>query len=139
MIVGQNSLTYLLNAISELVVERAIIYTAFDGDPLELTIEELEQGWKQIGGVAISPLLSSPNDLPLDGNDIELYVYPQPISFDTEIEIFVDDSELDLRNIAEIEQALDQNIDRGYLELRFISYLFLIHDYCLKCLRHLAY
>ena len=60
----------------------------FDGGPLQLTSEELEQGWEQRGDIAVSPIVNEPSILPHEGYD-EWYAFERDIPEFGDVELFV--------------------------------------------------
>jgi len=84
----------VLEVAPDLVVGRWVAITSFDSGPLEPTAEELSQGWRTENGVAVSPRVDSPFDLPHDQFD-EWYVFADPIE-KPKITVFVNNCNFQL-------------------------------------------
>ena len=73
-------LSVLVDQMPDLVVEKYVAITAYDGDPLRLRGDEIREGWQQISNVALSPVIEQPFDVPQNQYD-EWYVFPKLIPF----------------------------------------------------------
>ena len=62
----------------EVVLGHRVAITSFDSGPFEPTPEEFAKGWFKQEGVAISPVVDNPEDLPAVGFD-EWYVFPEAV------------------------------------------------------------
>ncbi len=75
-------LSVLVDQMPNLLVDKYVAITAYDGDPLRLSGDEIRGGWQQISNVALSPVIEQPFDVPQNQFD-EWYVFPKlaPFSF----------------------------------------------------------
>ena len=87
-----------------------VAIAAFDSGPLKLTPEEIEAGWTDLAGIAVSPKIESRIDLPIGEYD-EWYVFggrPKPFEpTDTYV-----NCALELRDPGWKEQTADPSWDR---------------------------
>ena len=73
-------LSVLVDQLSDLVIDKYVAITAYDGDPLRLRSEEIRDGWQQINNVALSPVVQKAYEIPQNQYD-EWYVFPDLIPF----------------------------------------------------------
>lgn len=72
------SLSDLLSVCPEIVVGKYVAVTAFDSGPLVPTKEESANGWHSQFGIAYSPRVADPGDIPHDNCYDEWYVFNEP-------------------------------------------------------------
>jgi hypothetical protein len=80
-------LSNLLRSFPELVVGRYLINTSFDSGPLPRSDDEIANGWDELNGSTLSPLISTADEIPTCGYD-EWYVFQQPSRLEC-FEVFV--------------------------------------------------
>ena len=84
---SQGSLYELIERAPSLVVGKYAAVTSFDSGPLHLGDDERRSGWTSRDGIAYSPRIADPRDIPHDGFD-EWYVFRGPASLENP-EVFV--------------------------------------------------
>src|SRR3954452_2942757 len=90
-------LSDLLSVFPQLVLGKCLVNTAFDSGTLNLSPEELGEGWFKHGKLAVSPPITDVW-IPHDQFD-EWYVFDSPTTFD-ECEVFVNYSGFSLHDPA---------------------------------------
>jgi hypothetical protein len=104
----------LVQAVPQVVVGKFVIITSFDSGPFVPSQEETGRGWRLQSGLAYSPQIKTPDDLPHDQYD-EWYIY----SCKKEIhspEVFINFSGFQLKYYA-AEIELHGLLERFWLQM----------------------
>src|SRR5688572_15983583 len=107
---AQHFLHELLEHVPSLVVGRYVAVTSFDSGPLQLGDDERRGGWTSTDGVAYSPRITDPREIPSDGYD-EWYVFRSPIRL-AKSEVFVNYGDFSLQSARPILNQLAPTWDR---------------------------
>jgi hypothetical protein len=65
----------LVSAVPQIAIGKYVVISSFDSGPFVPSAEEIERGWIFKSGLAYSPQIRTPDDLPHDQYD-EWYIYP---------------------------------------------------------------
>ncbi len=88
----------LVSAVPQIAVGKFVIITSFDSGPFVPTDDMIKRGWVLKSGMAHSPRISHPDELPCDQYD-EWYIFPSRTEIDP-LEVFVNYSGFRLRYYA---------------------------------------
>jgi hypothetical protein len=104
----------LVSAIPQLVIGKFVIITSFDSGPFVPSAEETGRGWAMKSGLAYSPQIKTPDDLPHDQYD-EWYIYLGKRELDPP-EVFINFSGFQLRYYA-ADVGLHGLLERFWLQM----------------------
>lgn len=80
-------LIHLLNSCPEVILGNFVIVTSLDSDALQLSPQQVNDGWRQAGKLAISPRITDAEQIPFEWFD-EWYIFDKP-TVPTDVEVFV--------------------------------------------------
>lgn len=89
--------------------------TAFDSGPITPTPDELELGWKMVGGAMVSPLLDQSIHIPCDTYD-EWYLFEDDLPKPEVFERFVNYGGFNLAEPREMAASFDPTWERSGLD-----------------------
>jgi hypothetical protein len=81
------SLAHLLDPCPEVVLGKFVVVTSLDSGVLQLTPQQVSDGWIQAGELAMSPRITDARDVPFEWFD-EWYIFDNP-PVPTDVEVFV--------------------------------------------------
>lgn len=67
-------LSVLIDRVPEVVVGQYVAISAYEGEPLHLTSDEIKTGWQQHSHVCLSPIIQRPSEIPQNQFD-EWYTF----------------------------------------------------------------
>jgi hypothetical protein len=88
--------------------------TSFDSGPLRLAREELEQGWRMVRHLAISPPINESLVIPQDGFD-EWYIFESSPVIESDLEVFVNYGAFTLASPETLNES-ECNAEKAYLD-----------------------
>lgn len=80
-------LIHLLDACPEIVLDNFVVVTSLDSGALQLTTQQVSNGWTQAGKLTMSPRITDAKEIPFEWFD-EWYIFDKP-TVPTDVEVFV--------------------------------------------------
>jgi len=80
-------LAHLLKTCLEIVVDNFVVVTSLDSAALQLSSQQVDEGWAREGRLAISPKIADAKELSFEWFD-EWYIFDEP-TLPTDVEVFV--------------------------------------------------
>jgi hypothetical protein len=107
-------LAELVSAVPQIAVGKFVIITSIDSGPFVPSAKETERGWVLKSGLAYSPQIKTPDDLPHDQYD-EWYIYPSRREIDSP-EVFINFDGFRLRYYA-ADIELHGSLERFWIQM----------------------